>query len=158
MITQRYVVRYHYIRYAEDTQVGLSFLSDPAPQSQSFPKACLQFSDWMQVNQLKLNPDKTELILVCKRLALGRWGEGLRDPSEWSLMGFSFPLSLGPAALGYFLLYMGLLLKTVQKLQQAQNSMGCLPTGMGHQEHIAPVSALEPHHFLGKIQGSGFDL
>ena len=39
----------------------------------------------------------------------------------------------------YSVLYVGLLLKTVRKLQLVKNRAACLLTGTGQQDHITPV-------------------
>ena len=60
------VISRHYIchhLYADDTQIYLS-LSKTDPEM-SLAQQCLQdVSDWMIPSQLKLNPDKTEFILI----------------------------------------------------------------------------------------------
>ena len=51
--------------YADDTQIYLSFSRTDPEMSLSLVQQCLQdVSDWMIASKLKLNPDKTEFILI----------------------------------------------------------------------------------------------
>ena len=51
--------------YADDTQIYLSLSKTDPEMSLSLVQQCLQdVSDWMIASKLKLNPDKTELILI----------------------------------------------------------------------------------------------
>ena len=51
-------------QYADDTQLYLSFSTNPG-EVVSVLNLCLdQIMDWMRVNKLKLNPDKMEVLLV----------------------------------------------------------------------------------------------
>ena len=62
------VIRRHNIcnnLYADDTHIYLSLSKTDPEMSLSLVQQCLQdFSDWMIASTLKLNPDKTEFILV----------------------------------------------------------------------------------------------
>ncbi len=69
-IIERHSIKYHF--YADDTQLYLSF--DPSDAVSALDKlnSCLSdIRDWMASNFLKLNDDKTELLLIGhpKRLA-----------------------------------------------------------------------------------------
>ncbi len=51
--------------YADDTQVYIAITPDNAPTSVPELQKCLcAIQDWMSTNELKLNPDKTEFIVV----------------------------------------------------------------------------------------------
>ena len=51
--------------YADDTQIYLSLSKTDPEMSLSLVQQCLQdVSDWMIASKLKLNPDKTEFILI----------------------------------------------------------------------------------------------
>ena len=51
--------------YAYDTQIHLSLSKTDPEMSLSLVQQCLQdVSDWMIASKLKLNPDKTEFILI----------------------------------------------------------------------------------------------
>ena len=51
--------------YADDTQIYLSLSKTDPEMSLSLVQQCLQdVSDWMIPSKLKLNPDKTEFILI----------------------------------------------------------------------------------------------
>ena len=51
--------------YADDTQIYLSFSKTDPEMSLSLVQQCLQdVSDWLIARKLKLNPDKTEFILI----------------------------------------------------------------------------------------------
>ena len=62
------VVRRHNIfhhLYADDTQIYLSLSKTDPEMSLSLVQQCLQdVSDWMIASKFKLNPDKTEFILI----------------------------------------------------------------------------------------------
>ena len=51
--------------YADDTQIYLSLSKKDPEMSLALVQQCLQdVSDWMIASKLKLNPDKTEFILI----------------------------------------------------------------------------------------------
>lgn len=86
-IVQMFGVRSHQYQYTDDVQIS-SFSSDPGALLQ-----CLAVvGDQMQVNQLKLNPDKLE-VMVAKLLVLVGIGTA-------SLMQFRLPLPLRFTAVG----------------------------------------------------------
>ena len=54
--------------YADDTQLYMSFNPADALQSKSLIERCIQdVQQWMVVNKLKLNGDKTELLVLTAR-------------------------------------------------------------------------------------------
>ena len=66
-IIKRYNLSYHF--YADDSQLYLSFKgNDQLAQSRQSLEQCLSdISEWMLVNGLKLNQDKTELMCIHSR-------------------------------------------------------------------------------------------
>ena len=61
-VIQRFGVRCH--QYADDTQLYFSF-SSSSGEAVDVLNWCLAVTmDWMRANKLKLNPDKTEMLLV----------------------------------------------------------------------------------------------
>ena len=55
----------HHHLYADDTQIYIALDIDKSPQNLSILKQCLEaVQSWMYDNLLKLNPDKTEFILI----------------------------------------------------------------------------------------------
>lgn len=51
-------------QYADETQLYCSVSANPQ-LGEEILECCLEgFGDWMRVNKLKLNPDKTEVLLV----------------------------------------------------------------------------------------------
>ena len=62
-VISRHNIRHHL--YAYDTQIYLSLSKTDHEMSLSLVQQCLQdVSDWMIASKLKLNPDKTEFILI----------------------------------------------------------------------------------------------
>ena len=62
-VISRHNICHHW--YADDTQIYLSLSKTDPEMSLSLVQQCLQdVSDWMIASKLKLNPDKTELILI----------------------------------------------------------------------------------------------
>ena len=58
--------------YADDTQIYLSTNPPTTHPSPSLTPACLPLKIWMQQNVLKLNSDKTELLLIGSMSTLSR--------------------------------------------------------------------------------------
>ena len=51
--------------YADDSQLYVSFVSGDSAVALNFLQSCLaSFHSWMSTNKLKLNPDKTEFLLM----------------------------------------------------------------------------------------------
>ena len=62
--------------YADDTQIYLSFSSCDSDTSISSLKRCLQaVQDWMYHNRLKLNPDKTEFLLIGNKVQRAKFSD-----------------------------------------------------------------------------------
>ena len=67
------VLRYHHVKfhlYADDTQIYLTFESSPdsSEMAKVMMEACVRDIDaWMTVNMLKMNRDKTELLVLNSR-------------------------------------------------------------------------------------------
>ncbi|KAF7250421.1 putative RNA-directed DNA polymerase from transposon BS, partial [Varanus komodoensis] len=51
-------------QYAEDTQLYLSFSTNPGEAVAVLNRCLAEVREWMRANKLKLNPDKTEVLLV----------------------------------------------------------------------------------------------
>ena len=51
-------------QYADDTQLYLSFSSNPGEAVAVLNQCLSMVMDWMRANKLRLNPDKTEVLLV----------------------------------------------------------------------------------------------
>ena len=65
-VTKRHGMRFHF--YADDTQIYMSFNPADALQSKSLIEECIQDVQlWMVANKLKLNGDKTELLVLTAR-------------------------------------------------------------------------------------------
>ena len=70
--------------YADDTQIYLSFTTDSCQDSICCLQSCLKaVQDWMYVNKLKLNPDKTEFLLIGTRVQRNKF----KDIFPIELMG-----------------------------------------------------------------------
>ena len=68
----RHNIRHHL--YADDTQIYLSLSKTDPAMSLSLVQQCLQnVSDWMIASKLKLNPDKTEFILIGTKSQLDKF-------------------------------------------------------------------------------------
>ena len=59
------IVRAHglNISYADNTQLILSLSEDPATTQTNFHRCMTSVADWMKDNCLKLNTDKTEVLI-----------------------------------------------------------------------------------------------
>ena len=65
-VIKRHGMGFHF--YADDTQIYMSFNPSDALQSKSFIEECIQDVQlWMVANKLKLNGDKTELLVLTTR-------------------------------------------------------------------------------------------
>ncbi|KAF7246446.1 AT-rich interactive domain-containing protein 2 [Varanus komodoensis] len=51
-------------QYADDTQLYLSFSTNPGEAVAVLNRCLAEVREWMRANKLKLNPDKTEVLLV----------------------------------------------------------------------------------------------
>ena len=51
-------------QYADDTQLYLSFSSKPGEAVAVLNQCLSTVMDWMRANKLRLNPDKTEVLLA----------------------------------------------------------------------------------------------
>uniref|UniRef100_A0A8D2IPS6 Reverse transcriptase domain-containing protein n=1 Tax=Varanus komodoensis TaxID=61221 RepID=A0A8D2IPS6_VARKO len=72
-------------QYADDTQLYLSFSTNPGEAVAVLSRCLAEVMGWMRANKLKLNPDKTEVLLVGGS-GLGMGNLGL------VLNGVAFPL------------------------------------------------------------------
>ena len=64
-VIQRHNVKHHL--YADDTQIGLYLslsLKYPDISLEILPKCLQDMSSWMSSRKLKLNPDKTDFLLI----------------------------------------------------------------------------------------------
>ncbi|KAF7242950.1 putative RNA-directed DNA polymerase from transposon BS [Varanus komodoensis] len=78
-------------QYADDTQLYLSFSTNPGEAVAVLSRCLAEIMGWMRANKLKLNPDKTEVLLVGGS-SLGMGDLGL------VLNGVALPLRTGLAA------------------------------------------------------------
>ncbi|KAF7248856.1 hypothetical protein EYD10_05421, partial [Varanus komodoensis] len=62
VIRRRCGLRNH--QYADDTQLYLSFSTNPGEAVAVLNRCLAEVREWMRANKLKLNPDKTEVLLV----------------------------------------------------------------------------------------------
>ncbi|KAF7240636.1 putative RNA-directed DNA polymerase from transposon BS, partial [Varanus komodoensis] len=83
-------------QYADDTQLYLSFSTNPGEAVAVLNRCLAEVMGWMRANKLKLNPDKTEVLLVG---GLG-FGEGGFD---LALNGVALPLRDKVRSLGVLL-------------------------------------------------------
>ncbi|KAF7253392.1 ERI1 exoribonuclease 3 [Varanus komodoensis] len=83
-------------QYADDTQLYLSFSTNPGEAVAVLNRCLAEVREWMRANKLKLNPDKTEVLLVG---GLG-FGEGGFD---LVLNGATLPLRDKVCSLGVLL-------------------------------------------------------
>ena len=70
-IAERHGVNYHL--YADDTQLYVpldNMLGTASYQKESIEKCVVEIADWMNSNKLKLNSDKTDVIVFGKNKAL----------------------------------------------------------------------------------------
>lgn len=65
----RFGLRCH--QYEDDSQLCLSFPSDPREAVEVLNQYLKSVMNWMWVNRLKLNPDKTEVLLDRDPINLG---------------------------------------------------------------------------------------
>uniref|UniRef100_A0A8D2J6W7 Reverse transcriptase domain-containing protein n=1 Tax=Varanus komodoensis TaxID=61221 RepID=A0A8D2J6W7_VARKO len=90
----RFGLRNH--QYADDTQFYLSFSTNPGEAVAVLNRCLAEVMGWMRANKLKLNPDKTEVLLV-------------GDSSSWvgdlglALDGDALPLKESVCSLGVLL-------------------------------------------------------
>ncbi|KAF7250651.1 hypothetical protein EYD10_03890 [Varanus komodoensis] len=61
-VIRRYGLRNH--QYADDTQLYLSFSTNPGEAVAVLNRCLAEVMGWMRANKLKLNPDKMEVLLV----------------------------------------------------------------------------------------------
>ncbi|KAF7246221.1 Tyrosine-protein kinase Yes [Varanus komodoensis] len=82
--------------YADDTQLYLSFSTNPGEAVAVLNRCLAEVMGWMRANKLKLNPDKTEVLLV------GGLGLGMGDLGL-VLNGVALPLRDRVCSLGVLL-------------------------------------------------------
>ncbi|KAF7253513.1 Vacuolar protein 8 [Varanus komodoensis] len=61
-VIRRFGLRSH--QYADDTQLCLSFSTNPGEAVTVLNRCLAEVMGWMRANKLKLNPDKTEVLMV----------------------------------------------------------------------------------------------
>ncbi|KAF7249282.1 Peroxisome proliferator-activated receptor gamma coactivator 1-beta [Varanus komodoensis] len=83
-------------QYADDTQLYLSFSTNPGEAVAVLNRCLAEVREWMRANKLKLNPDKTEVLLV------GRSGFG-EGGFDLVLNGATLPLRDKVRSLGVLL-------------------------------------------------------
>ncbi|KAF7252767.1 putative RNA-directed DNA polymerase from transposon BS [Varanus komodoensis] len=83
-------------QYADDTQLYLSFSTNPGEAVAVLNRCLAEVMGWMRANKLKLNPDKTEVLLV------GGLGFGMGD-FDLVLNGVALPLKDRVHSLGVLL-------------------------------------------------------
>uniref|UniRef100_A0A803TS28 Reverse transcriptase domain-containing protein n=1 Tax=Anolis carolinensis TaxID=28377 RepID=A0A803TS28_ANOCA len=93
-IIRSFGVRCHL--YADDVQLYHSFSPASKEAVQILNRCLAAVSDWMRVNKLKLNPDKTEVLLVSRK---AEQGIGLQP----ELDGVALPLKAQVRSLGVLL-------------------------------------------------------
>ncbi|KAF7250254.1 hypothetical protein EYD10_03943 [Varanus komodoensis] len=163
-IIRRCGLRNHH--YADDTQLYPSFSTNPGEAVAVLNRCLAEVMGWMRANKLKLNPDKTEVLLV--------GGSGLRmEDLGLVLNGVALPLRDRVHSLGVLLdpelsleaqvtvvarsafLQLRLIHQLrpflendclVRILQLVQNRAARLLMGTGHCSHITPV--LRQLHWL----------
>ncbi|XP_062582896.1 uncharacterized protein LOC134244660 [Saccostrea cucullata] len=134
----------YYHCYADDTQVYLIINpKDSWDDIENRLERCLSdMQDWMQNNILKLNQDKSELIIFTpKRMAneftgrkLAFGGSVIKDACR------TLVRSLATSRLDYGnALFFALNATSLQKLQKVQNTAARLVTRLRKHEHITPI-------------------
>ncbi|KAF7242038.1 putative RNA-directed DNA polymerase from transposon BS [Varanus komodoensis] len=83
-------------QYTDDTQLYLSFSTNPGEAVAVLNRCLAEVMDWMRANKLKLNPDKTEVLLVG---GLSSWVGDL----DLALNGVALPLKDRVCSLGVLL-------------------------------------------------------
>ncbi|KAF7239088.1 Sodium-dependent phosphate transporter 2 [Varanus komodoensis] len=155
-------------QYADDTQLYLSFSTNPGEAVAVLNRCLAEVMEWMRANKLKLNPDKTEVldkvrslgVLLDPELSLEaqvtavtrsaflqlRLINQLRPYLEYDCLA-TVTHALVTSRLDFCnALYVGLPLKTVRTLQLVQNRAARLLTGTGRYAHMTPV--LRQLHWL----------
>ncbi|KAF7235683.1 putative RNA-directed DNA polymerase from transposon BS [Varanus komodoensis] len=155
-------------QYADDTQLYLSFSTNPGEAVAVLNRCLAEVMGWMRANKLKLNPDKTEVLDKVRSLGVLLNPELSLEAQVTTVARSAFlQLRLINQLLPYLeydclatvthvlvtsrldfcnALYVGLPLKTVRILQLVQNRAARLLTGMGHYVHMTPV--LHQLHWL----------
>ncbi|KAF7251190.1 Enteropeptidase [Varanus komodoensis] len=150
-------------QYADDTQLYLSFATNPGEAVAVLNQCLAEVMGWMRANKLKLNPDKTEVLLgvlldpelsleaqvtaVARNTFLQLWLiHQLRPFLENDCLGTVTHVLVTSRLDFCNTLYVGLPLKMVQILQLVQNRAASLLTGTGRCSHITPV--LRQLHWL----------
>ncbi|XP_062818981.1 probable RNA-directed DNA polymerase from transposon BS isoform X1 [Anolis carolinensis] len=82
--------------YADDTQLYYSFPPNSKEAAQTLNRCLAAVSNWMRANKLKLNPDKTEALLVSRRTNRGIGWQPV-------LNGVALPLKAQVRSLGVLL-------------------------------------------------------
>uniref|UniRef100_A0A8D2KSV3 Reverse transcriptase domain-containing protein n=1 Tax=Varanus komodoensis TaxID=61221 RepID=A0A8D2KSV3_VARKO len=83
-------------QYADDTHLYLSFSTNPGEAVAVLNRCLAEVMEWMRANKLKLNPDKTEVLLV--------GGSGFREGGfDLVLNGVTLPLRDKVRSLGVLL-------------------------------------------------------
>ncbi|KAF7245360.1 RNA-directed DNA polymerase from mobile element jockey [Varanus komodoensis] len=142
-------------QYADDTQLYLSFSTNPGEAVAVLNQCLAEVMGWMRANKLKLNPDKTEVLLVGEAQVMAvvrstflqlRLIHQLRPFLENDCLA-TVTHALVTSRLDYCnALYMSIPLKMVRILQLVQNRAPRLLMGTGLCSHITPV--LRQLHWL----------
>lgn len=85
--------------YADDTQIYTCFSPEHCPESLETIKNCLNdVQEWMHCNKLKLNPDKTEFLLLGNQIQTDK----CKTHFPCNILGYNFTMATKVKNLGFY--------------------------------------------------------